>query len=96
MRILLSQILDLLDLLADLVAGVPVKYVIERFTELLVVCFHSGFRVGRSEPITSEVTACLWEVQCALISFASSPMRAIIESKVGGSPSNIPSAIIFS
>ena len=47
------QILDLLDLLADLVAGVPVKYVIERFTERLVACFHSGFCVGSSEPIIS-------------------------------------------
>jgi len=45
---------------------------------------------------TSAVAACFFEGQCALISFVSFARRAIIESKDGGSPSNIPSAIIFS
>jgi hypothetical protein len=40
-------------LLADFV-GVSVEYLVKGFTELLVVSFHSGFRVSRSERMTSE------------------------------------------
>ena len=40
-------------MLADFV-GVSVEYLVKGFTELLVVCFHSGFRVSRSERMTSE------------------------------------------
>lgn len=40
-------------MLADFV-GLSVKYLVKRFTELVVVCFHSEFRVSRSGRMTSE------------------------------------------
>ena len=40
-------------MLADFV-GVSVEYLVKGFTELWVLCFHSGFRVSRSERMTSE------------------------------------------
>ena len=40
-------------MLADF-AGLSMKYLVKRFTELVVVCFHSEFRVNRSGLMTSE------------------------------------------
>lgn len=50
-RVSFGYILELLDLLAYLVARISVEYFVKRFAKLLVVHFHSGFRVGRSELI---------------------------------------------
>ncbi len=74
-------------------------------TELLVLSFHSGFRVSRSERMTSE-GALLKDSVCVdlfrkFVKASDYPIegwRLAVKHSVcnGGSPSNIPSAIIFS